>query len=145
MRDYRISVLLSAYNGEKYIEKQIESVLNQDNSEAITLIIRNDGSKDSTLDILKEIQNSHSNVEIMDGPNLGLVASFFELLKHAVEREFDYYFSQKNTKKLKNSQGYRRARSGDYRIIYFIEDNKIFVIKIGLRKSVYKKKFTLKN
>lgn len=48
-------------------------------------------------------------------------------------------------KKLKNSQGYRRARSGDYRIIYFIEDNKIFVIKIGLRKSVYKKKFTIKN
>ena len=44
-------------------------------------------------------------------------------------------------KKLKNSNGYRRARSGDYRIIYFIEDNKIFIIKIGLRKSVYKKQF----
>lgn len=91
MTDYRIAVLLSAYNGEKYIEKQIESILKQENAEAITLIVRNDGSKDRTLDILREIQKDHSNVEIINGPNLGLVASFFKLLNCAVEREFDFY------------------------------------------------------
>lgn len=44
-------------------------------------------------------------------------------------------------KKLKNSKAYRRARSGNYRIIYFIEGNKIFILRIGLRKSVYKSKY----
>jgi len=91
MTDYRIAVLLSAYNGERYIEKQIESILNQEGIGSLTLIVRNDGSKDATLALLKNFQKAHSNIEIIDGPNIGLVASFFELLKYAVGRGYDFY------------------------------------------------------
>ena len=44
----KIVVLLSSYNGEKYISKQIESILNQLIDCDLTLIIRDDGSTDST-------------------------------------------------------------------------------------------------
>ena len=86
MVDYRVAVLLSAYNGEKYIKAQIESILGQDDIEYLTLIVRNDGSTDSTLQILQDIREANSNVEVIDGPNIGLVASFFELLEYAAKR-----------------------------------------------------------
>ena len=49
----RIAVLMSSYNGEKYILKQIESILAQVGCE-VHLFVRDDGSCDSTTDILKK-------------------------------------------------------------------------------------------
>ena len=51
-----ITVLLPTYNGEKYIKEQIDSILNQ-TYKNIKLIISDDGSKDGTVDILKEYEN----------------------------------------------------------------------------------------
>ena len=48
----KVKVLLSAYNGEKYIVEQVESILNQ-TYQNIELYIRDDGSKDNTLKVLK--------------------------------------------------------------------------------------------
>ena len=48
-------------------------------------------------------------------------------------------------KNLKNTDGYRRARMGDYRIVYFVEGNNILITRIGLRSHVYKKDYTVKN
>ena len=94
-----IAVLLSAYNGEKYIRQQIDSILRQKDIESLTLYIRNDGSTDGTLEAIKDLQNSCRNeynydnrdIEIIDGENIGLVASFFELLHYAHERNHDFY------------------------------------------------------
>lgn len=88
--DYKLAVLLSAYNGEKYIKAQIDSILNQNNFSNITLIIRDDGSTDNTLSILNEYSND-PNVKIICGQNLGLIDSFFSLLEFATKEEFDYY------------------------------------------------------
>lgn len=87
----KIAVLLSAYNGERYIEEQIESILNQIDIDNIRLIIRNDGSCDNTINIINRLKNSNPNIEIINGNNIGLVASFFELLKYAYNSNFDYY------------------------------------------------------
>ena len=46
-------------------------------------------------------------------------------------------------KNLKNADGYRRARLGEYRIVYFIEGNNILITRIGLRSQVYKKNYTV--
>ena len=91
MSKKRIAVLLSAYNGERYIEKQIESILNQEELDSLTLIVRNDGSKDETIHILQRLQRSHSNIVILDEQNIGLVASFLALLNYAYQQGFDYY------------------------------------------------------
>ena len=51
----KISVIIAAYNAEKYLVETLQSVVNQtlDDYEIITI---NDGSKDGTLDILKEYE-----------------------------------------------------------------------------------------
>ncbi|OUL19907.1 glycosyltransferase [Nostoc sp. 106C] len=69
-----ISIVLPVYNGEKTIAETINSVLNQTfvNWE---LIIINDGSQDSTLDIIKEIEFTDSRLRIFSYPNAGLAAS----------------------------------------------------------------------
>lgn len=56
-----ISVVITSYNYEKYISKTIESVLNQsyDNFE---IIIIDDGSKDSSLNIIKEYVSKYKNI-----------------------------------------------------------------------------------
>ena len=40
-------------------------------------------------------------------------------------------------KRLKKSDMDRRARSGDFRIVFFVNNDTIFITKIGLRKNVY--------
>lgn len=41
-------------------------------------------------------------------------------------------------KRLRNSDRDRRARSGDFRIVFFVSKSNILITKIGLRKDVYK-------
>lgn len=85
---YRIAVLLSAYNGEKYIEEQIQSIFQQKDCE-VALYVRDDGSKDRTLEILEKLKETY-NISIIKGNNIGWKASFFELL-HLVPDKFEYY------------------------------------------------------
>lgn len=84
----KVAILLSTYNGEKYLREQIDSILAQtyDNFE---LIVRDDGSRDSTVEIVKEyMEKSDKEITLMVGKNLGFIKSFFELLKHS---DADYF------------------------------------------------------
>lgn len=78
---YKIAILLSSYNGEQYIEEQIKSIMNQVGCEVI-LVIRDDGSKDRTVDVVKRLQKNYSERIILHcGENLGYRRSFMELRK----------------------------------------------------------------
>ena len=55
----KVAVIMSTYNGEKYIREQIDSILNQTGVE-VELFIRDDGSKDSTVKIIEEYEQKHS-------------------------------------------------------------------------------------
>lgn len=77
-----IQVLLSSYNGEKYIKEQIDSILTQKNVD-IQLLIRDDGSSDGTRQILKEYADKYANVSVVYGENVGVIRSFFELIESA--------------------------------------------------------------
>ena len=52
-----IAVLLSSFNGEKYIDEQIRSILNQKISLPLNLFVRDDSSTDKTLTILKAYED----------------------------------------------------------------------------------------
>lgn len=67
-----ISVVIPVYNGEKTIQETIESVLNQTFSE-FELIVINDGSQDSTLEIVSNIKDTR--LRIFSYSNAGLSAS----------------------------------------------------------------------
>ena len=51
----QIDILLTTYNGEKYLKEQIDSILNQTYTN-FRLLISDDCSKDSTIQILKEYE-----------------------------------------------------------------------------------------
>lgn len=84
----KVAILLSAYNGEKYLEAQLDSLLKQKGCE-IEIFIRDDGSTDRTLEIVQKYENELQNVHVNSGKNIGYRDSFFELLFTA--KDFDYY------------------------------------------------------
>lgn len=86
--DKKVAIVLSTYNGEKYLREQIDSILNQTYTN-FELIVRDDGSKDNTVAIIKEyIEKSDKEITLIEGKNLGFIKSFFDLLKRA---DADYY------------------------------------------------------
>ncbi|WP_234973117.1 glycosyltransferase [Paenibacillus vortex] len=86
----KVQVLLSAYNGDQYISEQIQSILNQTHP-SISILIRDDGSTDLTVDVLEQLMRIHpNNIKLIKGTNVGVVSSFFELLR-AADAEADYY------------------------------------------------------
>lgn len=73
----KLSVAMCTYNGELYIEKQLDSILNQ--TLAVNeIIICDDGSKDTTISILKKYQNLHPKLItiIENSINLGSNKNF---------------------------------------------------------------------
>lgn len=76
----KVSVILPVYNGEKYIKKCIDSVLNQ-TYKNIELVCINDGSTDNTLKIIKSIKDKRlviidkKNTGVSDSRNIGLSKS----------------------------------------------------------------------
>jgi len=83
-----VAVLMSTYNGEKYLQEQIDCVLNQKDVK-ITLLIRDDGSKDGTLAMLQQYAEKYENVSWYQNTNLGPAKSFLDLVVNAPEA--DYY------------------------------------------------------
>lgn len=84
----RIQVLLSTYNGEKYLQQQLDSILIQESVE-VSILIRDDGSTDGTLLILSKYASEFSNIEIVEGENMGYARSFMTLL--SIAGDYDYY------------------------------------------------------
>lgn len=84
----KLAVLMSTYNGELFLRDQIESILNQNTEVDLTLIIRDDGSTDNTVNILKEYE-SNNKIKVVWGNNIGPAKSFISLLKD--NTDFDYY------------------------------------------------------
>ena len=81
----KIDILLTTYNGEKYLEEQIESILNQSYTH-IQLIISDDGSTDRTREILKKYEKNSKITIYYQEKNLGYIRNF-EFLLTKVENE----------------------------------------------------------
>lgn len=65
-----ISVIIPVYNTEKYLKRCLDSVLNQTFKD-FELILVNDGSNDSSLQICKEYESKDSRIKVIDTPNRG--------------------------------------------------------------------------
>ena len=71
----KVSVVMPAYNAEKYIRQAVDSILSQTFTDFECIII-NDGSTDNTLSILQSYNDKR--VEIISRGNAGIVASINE-------------------------------------------------------------------
>lgn len=73
----RVSVVLPAYNAERYIAESVRSVLHQSFHD-FELIVIDDGSADGTLSVLKGLALRDSRIRIFGRENRGLVATLNE-------------------------------------------------------------------
>ena len=88
-------VLLSTYNGERYLRAQLDSILGQ-TYENLELYIRDDGSKDGTVEILREYAARHKKIVLISGSgNLGYPACFYALTDMAPDADY-YFFSDQD-------------------------------------------------
>ena len=89
---YSVLVLMSTYNGDSYLEEQIESILNQEGVN-VFILIRDDGSSDKTCAIIEHYLRRNSNISLERGENVGFVKSFSKLLEMARMSNIsaDYY------------------------------------------------------
>ena len=87
-----ISVCMASFNGEKYIERQIDTIL-QNLSENDELIISDDNSVDSTREIIKSYMERDNRIKLVNGPNQGVIANFENAICHA-KGDFIYLADQ---------------------------------------------------
>ncbi len=79
----RVHILLSTFNGEKYLAPQIESLLAQDYRHC-AILVRDDGSSDGTPSLLRRYEKKFPRrIRVEIGNNIGVVQSFFRLLAGA--------------------------------------------------------------
>ena len=97
----KIDILLATYNGSQYLPEQLDSILNQSYGN-INVIIRDDGSSDNTVMIIKEYEQKDNRVKLVNDNlgNLGFVRNFEELMKNSTSE----YFVQLSNICYKNSK-----------------------------------------
>lgn len=89
----KILVLLSTYNGAKYLCDQIDSIIAQKDAD-VTILIRDDGSSDHTIELLQSYHKKfHDKIILELADNVGCTGSFFTIMKLAAEKyvDYDYY------------------------------------------------------
>lgn len=66
----KVSVIIPIYNAQEYLQKSIESVINQSLKD-IEIICVDDGSTDNSLEILNKLSKEHSTLKIFHQENNG--------------------------------------------------------------------------
>lgn len=70
MEKIKISVIIPVYNTEKFLERCLNSVLNQTLRD-IEIIVVNDGSRDNSLEIIKKFKENDNRIVLLDEQNGG--------------------------------------------------------------------------
>lgn len=89
-----VLVLMSTYNGEKYLREQLDSILKSTGVE-VAILVRDDGSTDSTVEILEEY-TSTGKLSFYIGENVGPAQSFRELVETCNENYFAYAYADQD-------------------------------------------------
>lgn len=84
----KLTVLMSTYNGVAYLREQIDSIIGQTGDFSLRLLVRDDGSADGTVELLRAYE-AQGKLRCITGDNLRPAQSFMELVLQA--EESDYY------------------------------------------------------
>ena len=89
-----VEVMMSTYNGDKYIMTQIDTIMNQEGVD-IHLTIRDDGSQDSTVSTICTAMDKYPNrISLIQGENIGYRRSFLTLLSLSHSAQYYCYSDQ---------------------------------------------------
>jgi len=110
----KVIILMSTYNGERFLKEQIESILQQEDIDA-SLLVRDDGSDDDTVSLLRKYQED-GVLQFYQGNNLGPAMSFMNLLMDAPEADYyafadqdDYWESDKLAVAIDRLRGHQHS------------------------------------
>lgn len=87
-----VCILMSTFNGQKFIKEQIDSLLEQKGVE-LRIIIRDDGSNDDTISIISEYCSRYSNITLLKESNCGAEESFNRLCRYALLNENSNFYA----------------------------------------------------
>lgn len=86
-----VAILLTTYNGSNHIERQLQSIINQQNV-YVKLFISDDLSTDNTLELVKKITPKNQLIVLKNNSKFGKAGlNFFSLIDRVEQDEFDYY------------------------------------------------------
>jgi rhamnosyltransferase len=85
--NFKVLILLSTYNGDRFLREQLESILSQ--TYKVDILVRDDSSSDSTVNILSGYEVKHG-IKWYQGKNLGPQNSFLNLVINA-SLKYDYF------------------------------------------------------
>lgn len=77
-----VSIIVPCYNVEKYVEQCVNSMISQDYKNWEGILI-NDGSTDSTLDLIKSIKEKDDRIRVFSQENSGLSATRNKGIEHS--------------------------------------------------------------
>jgi glycosyltransferase involved in cell wall biosynthesis len=86
----KICVVMSAYNAERYLVAQVDSILAQTDVD-VRLHVRDDGSSDGTVAILTAYAETDPRVSFISGPNLKPLTGFMTALQSALQFDSHYF------------------------------------------------------
>lgn len=141
---YKVAVLMCTFNGDKYVYKQILSIINQKKVN-VDIFVIDDGSTDNTIKILKKFK---SKIKIFKTQNFKNPTLNFLYLIKKVPQNYDFYsFSDQDDIWLKNKLNYSINTLIKYkghvlgsRTLYTDKNLKIFG-----RSPLFKKKVCFEN
>lgn len=84
----KVLVIMATYNGEKYLQEQLDSILRQKNIQ-VDILVRDDGSNDKTKEIL-ECYSKNNKLNWYTGEHLNVQKGYFDLMKKSAKLEWDY-------------------------------------------------------
>lgn len=131
-----VSICITTYNHEKYIQECLESILMQEFKGNFEIVIGNDNSSDKTEEVILHIQKNHPKGDAIryfkNNPNLGYVKNTLSTFANATGKYIsildgdDYFIDPQKLQKqfdfLENHHDFM-AVSGDSLVIY--EDSNI--------------------
>ena len=142
----KLTILMSTYNGQLFLDKQFESLYRQENLNdfEVNIVVRDDGSKDGTIQIINK-WSEKLNITVYCGDNIGARNSFFWLIINAPESDYYAFCDQddiwKNDKLSNSINKIKEAHSS--KTLYFSNLQYIDCIDNNLNKNMLSNKFTL--
>ena len=116
MEKVKISIIIPIYNVENYLEKCIESALNQ-TYKNLEIILVNDGSKDKSLDICRKYEFIDNRIILIDKPNAGVWLARYDGIKKATGSYISFMDSDDYIEKDYIEKLYSKAQENDYDIV----------------------------
>ena len=139
MEQAKVSVIVPVYKVEKYLRRSMDSLVNQ-TLDGVEVICINDGSPDNCLSILKEYQEKHSNVVIIDKPNEGVWKGRFDGIHKATGEYIAFVDSDDYRVDVETEHVYSTEMTGfaNKKIDMNVNPEDILIINTAMWNKLYK-------